>query len=124
MLARHLSHGRHAEQFARHWLEARGLTHVIANFRCRYGELDLVMRDRGCLVVIEVRYRRHKSHGSPLDTVSAAKRWRIALATDQLLQRYSTLGTLPLRFDVIGLTGPHRQPDVEWRKHAFSFDTD
>ena len=66
MTAPHLESGRRSELYARCWLEERGLTHVCSNYRCRLGELDLVMRDHDCLVIVEVRFRRSSSYGGAL----------------------------------------------------------
>ncbi|HUM92822.1 MAG TPA: YraN family protein, partial [Candidatus Competibacter sp.] len=54
-----------AEDLARRHLETRGLTLVTRNFRCRVGELDLIMRDGEQLVFVEVRSRRHSRYGTP-----------------------------------------------------------
>ncbi|MGB2102435.1 MAG: YraN family protein [Porticoccaceae bacterium] len=47
-----------AENLACEWLSDRGLVLLQRNFRCRYGEIDLIMQDGDCLVFIEVRYRK------------------------------------------------------------------
>jgi len=120
--APHLQAGRDSEQFARRWLEARGLRHLCSNFRCRYGELDLVMLEHDCLVIVEVRYRRNDSHGGALPSITAAKLQRIAKAIQYLTKQHRQLRELPLRFDVIALAGPLDNPVVTWRKRACSFD--
>jgi putative endonuclease len=120
--APHLRAGRNGEAFARRWLEARGLKHVCSNFRCRYGELDLVMLDRNCLVVVEVRYRRSDSYGGALPSITAAKLQRIAKAIQHLLCQHRQLRELPLRFDVIALAGLMDKPAVTWCQRACSFD--
>jgi len=124
MTAPHLLRGKLGEQIARRWLEARGLRHILSNYRCRYGELDLVMMDKGCLVIIEVRYRRHSEYGGALPTITQSKQQKIARATNSLIQSQRKLEHIPLRFDVLGLSGPPTAPVVDWRRHAFSFDTD
>lgn len=122
MTAPHLASGRQGELYARQWLEARGLIHVCSNFRCRYGELDLVMRDGDCLAIVEVRYRRGSSHGGALLSISRNKRERIARSAALLLLKHPALRGLALRFDVMGLTGTTESPAVDWRKGAFVFD--
>ncbi|MDX1481171.1 MAG: YraN family protein, partial [Woeseiaceae bacterium] len=49
--------GKRKEKEALRFLQQRGLELVERNFRSRFGEIDLVMRDEDCLVVVEVRYR-------------------------------------------------------------------
>ena len=120
--APHLRAGRNGELFARRWLEARGLAHVCSNFRCRYGELDLVMLERDCIVIVEVRYRATNNYGGALPSITAAKLQRIAKTIQQLTRQHRQLRELPLRFDVIALAGPLDKPVVTWCKRACSFD--
>ena len=124
MTAAHLADGRRAEDIARRELEAQGLSHLRSNFRCRLGEIDLIMRDGDCLVIIEVRYRRSGSHGGALGSVTPRKQRRIVGATRLLLKRYPHLGDLSLRFDVIALSGTLDKPRVDWRKRAFDCSPD
>jgi putative endonuclease len=121
--APHLRTGRQAEDFARKWLETKGLTHICSNYACRFGELDLIMLDRGCLVIAEVRYRRSSSYGGALMSVTAAKQIRIARSTDCFRQQHRQFRLNSLRFDVLALSGPAAKPAVDWRKCAFIFDT-
>ena len=55
--------GREAERHAERWLKARGLQVLARNYRCRFGELDLVMRQGDTLVFVEVRLRRDERFG-------------------------------------------------------------
>ena len=120
--APHLRAGHSGEQFARRWPEARGLIHICSNFRCRYGELDLVMRERDCLVIVEVRYRHNANYGGALPSVTPAKLQRIAKAIKFLLLQHRQLRELPLRFDVVALGGPLDKLAVTWCKQACGFD--
>ena len=54
---KHLIEGNAAEQLAATFLQQKGLTLIEKNFRCTYGEIDLIMRDGKTLVFIEVRLR-------------------------------------------------------------------
>ncbi|MCG8115726.1 MAG: YraN family protein, partial [Candidatus Thiodiazotropha endolucinida] len=58
MIAKHLEYGQQAEQQALDFLQSRGLRLQERNFRCKTGEIDLVMRDAGTLVFVEVRFRQ------------------------------------------------------------------
>ena len=64
-----LGKGTIAENKARQYLEKHGLKFVEKNYRCRNGEIDLVMQDKNELVFVEVRYRKNDSYGSALDTI-------------------------------------------------------
>lgn len=118
----HLVRGVASERAARLWLEQRGLRHVSSNFRCRNGELDLIMRDGETLVIVEVRYRRNSAYGGPLHSISLSKQRKICLATQRFLQEHVSMTHLPLRFDVVALSGALWRPHFEWRKQAFFYE--
>ncbi len=124
MTARHLRSGAAGEQLARAWLEGRGLQTITANFRCRTGELDLVMLDAECIVIVEVRYRASASHGGPLHSINLRKRQRILRATRRFVQLHPWCRNHPLRFDVLALTGDLQAPDVCWQQRAFDAGTE
>lgn len=105
------------EELARRHLERSGLRLVERNYRCRQGEIDLIMRDRDCLAFIEVRYRKSAGFGSPAESVTRNKQRRIVLAARHYLQRHPT--PLDCRFDVLAITGAQR---IEWLKNAFFGD--
>lgn len=106
--------GRDKERLAADFLARQGLRLIRANHRCRFGEVDLVMRDGACLVFVEVRYRGSSRFGSPAETVDARKQRRLAAAARHYLQENPSV--LPCRFDVVGISGEDR---IEWLKNAF-----
>ena len=106
--------GQAAEDLALRFLRSRGLDLVKRNYRCRGGEIDLVMRDGHHCVFVEVRYRREQRFGSPLDTVDGAKQRRLTIAASHFLARH---GNVPARFDVVAITG--EPPRIEWIRDAF-----
>ena len=57
-----------------------GLKLITRNFNCRYGEVDLIMRDREVVVFLEVRYRKSQGFGGALDSVGVSKRERLTKA--------------------------------------------
>ena len=71
--------GADAEDRALHYLQRQGLTLVQRNFRARGGEIDLVMRERDLLVLVEVRKRSSARYGDAAESVDARKRGRIVL---------------------------------------------
>ena len=117
--AAHLCRGDAAEQQALAYLEQSGLELLAKNFRCRAGELDLVMQLDDKLIVVEIRYRRDTQPLSPLDTVTAAKRRRIVQATRYYLMRHPEYADHAVRFDVVALSGPLPQAKLVWRQAAF-----
>lgn len=96
--------GTRYEKAAAYYLEQQGYEILEYNYRCRIGEIDLIARDRGCLVFCEVKYRKSQGVENPLEAVDVRKQktiWKVAqqyLITHQLLD-------VPCRFDVIGVEG-------------------
>lgn len=111
--------GRSAERRAERHLLDQGLDLLERNYRCRSGEIDLIVRDGETLVVVEVRERRDSTHGSAVESITAAKRRRIISATRHYLARRGDADGSPLRFDVIGIDGDGR---IDWIRSAFEVD--
>lgn len=110
--------GRDAERMAERFLERQGLERLQRNYRCRWGELDLVMRDGDTLVVVEVRSRAAGARCSAEETVSAAKRRRIVLATRHFLARHPRLAASAIRFDLVAIS-PGGDNELRWIEAAF-----
>ncbi|MGH7762966.1 MAG: YraN family protein, partial [Candidatus Dormibacteraceae bacterium] len=72
-----------------------------AGFRARRGELDLVCRRAGVLVVVEVKTRTDGAFGTPLEAVGARKRKALLSATAEYRALAGWRG--PIRFAVVGL---------------------
>jgi putative endonuclease len=108
--------GRAAEDQALRFLQDRGLHLVARNWRCKLGELDLVMRDGDTLVIAEVRSRRRADRGEAAETVDGRKRAKLVRATRVLLAARPELADAPLRFDVLTLDGSGQ---VDWLQEAF-----
>jgi len=116
--------GRVAETRALRHLEAAGLQLLTRNYRCRAGELDLVMIDAASqvLVLVEVRSRSRSDFGIAAATISADKQRRCSLAARHLLLTRRELRRLRARFDVIAIDPPAQaggEPVVTWIRNAF-----
>lgn len=112
--------GKRGEQRAESFLRERGLKCVTRNWRCRRGEIDLVMDDGESLVFVEVRMRGPGSYTDGVASVDAAKRRRLILAARDFLMRHAEHADRPCRFDVIGIGGEHNK--IEWIPHAFEVE--
>jgi putative endonuclease len=111
--------GAHWEDAALAHLQRNGLKLVERNFVCRFGEIDLILRDRDHLVFAEVRYRRDAARGDGTLSVGAAKRAKLTRAASIYLQAHPQFSQLPCRFDVVGCAGTLAQPVFEWTRAAF-----
>jgi len=110
--------GRPAEALAADYLQRRGLRLLARNYRCRLGEIDLILADGPVLVFAEVRLRRDSGYGGAAASITAVKRQRIIRAARHFL---AGKPERPCRFDV--LLFDELAPDrVEWIKDAFAED--
>lgn len=111
--------GAKAEALALQMLEREGLRCVARNFRCRRGEIDLIMLDRSVLVFVEVRFRRGDQL-SALTSVDRAKQRRLRRAAETFLLTHRVLQRRSCRFDVVAVTGQGEELDVRWVADAFA----
>lgn len=96
------------EDRAAAWYEARGYQVLDRNWRCRSGEIDLVVQRGPQLVFSEVKTRQGRAFGEPFEAVTPAKQLRLRrLAAEWLRSRPRRPGSAPLdiRFDVVSVTG-------------------
>lgn len=105
--------GAAGEDKALQHLEARGLTLVQRNFRCKGGEIDLIMRERTTLVFVEVRKRSDARFGGAAASVTSHKQARLVLAAQYFLQRYREPPAC--RFDVVAIDAER----IDWLVDAF-----
>jgi putative endonuclease len=104
--------GQAAEDQALRHLSQQGLTLVERNFRCKGGEIDLIMQEQAALVFVEVRKRADRRYGGAAASVTAAKQARLIIAARTYLQRYKHPPAC--RFDVVAIDGAQ----LAWLKNA------
>lgn len=115
-----LSAGQAAESQALDHLRGHGLRLLARNWRCKGGELDLVMLDADTVVFVEVRYRLHADFGGALGSIDGRKQKRLVIAASSFLQQESRWAEHPCRFDVVALQGSHHAGrPLQWLKNAF-----
>jgi putative endonuclease len=131
--------GAQAELFAVGYLRQHGLKLIAQNYRCRFGEIDLIMQDGEMLVFIEVRLRNSNKFGGASASIDFHKQRKLICTAQLYLSRLSYIP--PCRFDAILLKSPAPQArlsppspalpdkdsllefknsDLEWIKNAFS----
>jgi putative endonuclease len=124
--------GTQAELAAARFLSNRGLTLVTRNFRCRYGEIDLILHDRNVLVFVEVRVRNSIKFGGAAASIDAKKQGKLITTAQYYLSKLSHIP--PCRFDAVLLKSPQpntkfsdldisfefKDSEIEWIKNAFS----
>ena len=104
------------DQALRH-LQQHGLTLAERNFRCKGGEIDLVMQEGSTLVFVEVRKRKESAQaaqfGGAAASVGRAKQRRLVVAAEVYLKRFHMPPAC--RFDVVAIDGG----ELSWLKNAF-----
>ena len=107
--------GRDAEDLAASFLTHHGLKLIERNYRCRFGEIDLIARDGKTLVFVEVRMRTRADFGGAAESITAAKRLKLTRTARHYLAQLHAMPAC--RFDALLLSGKRAAP--EWVKNAF-----
>jgi putative endonuclease len=109
--------GSEAERYARTFLERNGLTFIMQNYRCRTGEIDLIMQDADELVFVEVKYRSKSQHGSAIEFFHASKKRKFESAVLHYMQEKGfNPSVVPHRVDLVGIEGTGQQQNINWLK--------
>lgn len=116
--------GSEAERFARTFLEQQGLKFVMHNYRCRTGEIDLIMQDDDELVFVEVKYRSSNQHGAAIEFFHAHKKRKFESAVMYYMQEKGfNPSIVPHRIDLVGIEGliglagkDQKNQKIDWLK--------
>lgn len=102
-------------------LKDYGLVIIARQYRCKVGEIDLIACDDHRLLFVEVRARRHRSHGGAAASVNRAKQCKLSRCAAFFLSRHPQWRHLPCRFDVITWEPGERSSTLEarWIQAAF-----
>ena len=116
-MAAHNELGKDGEDEAVRFLEANGYSICLRNWRSGMKVLDIVAEHQGELVVVEVRTRRNQTYGTPEESISEAKIRRIVASADAYVRKFRI--DLPVRFDILSLTGIAKPLKIEHIIDAF-----
>ena len=113
--------GRWGEALAADWLEKRGCVLVAANWRCRFGEIDLIAEDGDFLCFVEVKLRKSDAYGGAGEAVDRRKQEKLRTAAELYLAGHPT--DLQPRFDVAEVYAPQgaqtAAPRINYIENAF-----
>ncbi len=119
--------GATAEEAAAQYLQRQGLKLIERNYRCRRGEIDLIMSDEQQLIFVEVRYRKNSRFGHAAETVNPRKQKKVISAASHYLNGQSE--STRCRFDVIAINGSsdtdkiqdtaEKFANIDWLINAF-----
>ena len=109
------------ETLAAEYLEARGCRIVEKEWRCRFGEIDLIAEQEGTLLFVEVKLRSNLRYGMPRESVTAKKQEKLRSAALLYLSMHGL--DVPARFDVaeVYTDARHsaRSTRIEYIENAF-----
>lgn len=113
--------GRWGEDLSAEYLRGKGYRILAANWKCRFGELDLVAEDGVYLCLVEVKLRKSAAYGSAAEFVDRRKQNRLRAAAELYLMRHPT--DLQPRFDVVEIYAPQgmntKEPRISHLQNAF-----
>jgi putative endonuclease len=112
--------GTRGEDMAVRFLKRKGYSILERNFRCPAGELDIIARDGGTLVFVEVKTRADSLFGHPLEAVHSRKRRKMKTAALHYLSQLK--GEEPARFDIVSITMKTGGKEIEHIRDAFGVD--
>ncbi len=112
----HLETGLLGEVIAKNFLLRQGLVFIQANYRCKCGEIDLIMSQEETAIVVEVRVRNTKSHGSGLDSIRQKKQRRVSNCALLWWQKTGQFIFKGLRFDAVVLS---ENQQIDWIQNAW-----
>lgn len=110
-----MNDGKAAELIAAAHLQSNGLTLLESNYRCRFGEIDLIMRDAEEIVFVEVRLRTNTNFGGAAASITTSKKQKLTRTAEMYLLQH---GRAPCRFDAV-LLDALAPSNIHWLKNAF-----
>lgn len=111
--------GQQGESLALTYLEGKGLRLLKRNYRCRNGEIDLVMLDGVILALVEVRFRQDRAFGGAAASVQMRKQQHLLKTAQHLLLHEPALRRHRARFDVVAIEPRQEGAHIEWIRDAF-----
>lgn len=116
--------GEKGEKAAQMFLSDRGMEILETNWKCSYGEVDIIARDENAIVFCEVKTRRTTSAGIPEEAITQKKREKYIRMARLYLSR-NDVAHQELRFDVIGIYALNdTQALLRYARNAFDASGD
>ena len=113
--------GAWGEALAARYLRKKKYTLIAAGFRCKFGEIDLIVRDKNYIVFVEVKLRKSANFALAREYVDRRKQDRIRITASMYLEAHPS--PLQPRFDVIEIYAPQGRmtpsPEIIHLEDAF-----
>jgi len=97
--------GSRYEKWAASYLMHKGYQIIENNFRCRFGEIDIIAKDKTTLVFVEVKYRKNDNYGTALEAVSLKKQKNIRKVSEYYIISNKLSMELDIRYDIVAILG-------------------
>lgn len=120
----HLARGVEAEGLAVRFLQGRGFKLHHKNYRCRLGEIDLIVSNKRALHFVEVKGRWSVRKGDPLAQITSDKQRRLSRVATQFLQKFPQDESKQIFLSVIGIDFSGESPVIDWVPNAFPLSGD
>ena len=117
-MAHHITLGREGEELAVAHLRKLRYKIMERNYRCKFGEIDIIALDNKALVFIEVKTRASQQFGSPQTGVTPKKQRQLTKIALSYLQRHRSFNR-EARFDVVAVEMESGQKHIEVIRNAF-----
>ncbi|HEC78234.1 MAG TPA: YraN family protein [candidate division WOR-3 bacterium] len=111
--------GRKGERLAREYLTSRGFIIVAHNFRCRFGEIDLIARKEKAFRFIEVKFRTGTEYGLPQESVVRRKQQKIRTTAMLWLKQRCLPVDSEIHFDVLAINEEQGKIKYNYIEDAF-----
>jgi len=92
--------GRSGEAMAAKFLQKKGYKIITKNYRCRFGEIDIIAQDKNTLVFVEVKARSGARYGMGYESVRPDKQAKLVKTAQHFMAEN---GEAPARFDVVSI---------------------
>lgn len=109
--------GTEKEQIIVQYLEEKGIQILYCNYRSRFGEIDIIAKDKEVYIIVEVKYRADCNKGFPEEAVGYKKQFRICRVVDYFCMVHQISQYEAFRFDVIAICGDK----IKWIQNAFDY---
>ena len=110
-------YGKTSEIIAANFLKKKGYKILAMNYKNRIGEIDIIAKDKKCIVFVEVKARLSKAFGHPLEAINEQKQWKVRKVAELFLSS-NNLMNYPSRFDAISILGTEDY-EIEHIENAF-----
>lgn len=117
----HLEFAKLAERKAVDFLKANGYKIIVQNYKNKFGEIDIIAKEKDTLVFVEVKARHTNSFGEPQSAVNKFKQSQISKVALLYLKENALLEK-QARFDIVGIHYVNEVPEINLIKNAFELD--